>query len=717
MKDKKYHLSELEENMESLTLDRREFLKLFGGGIVILFTVGEPFAFQERRRGSGYPEDFNAYLRIGEDGRVSCFTGKIEMGQGIITSLAQMLAEELDVPLNTVDMVMGDTALCPYDAGTFGSRSTKYFGPPLRKAAAEARGVLFQMAADKLGIARNNLMVKDGVIYVKNNSGKNVSYAQLARGKKIARILEKKPPIKPYSEHTVSGKPTDRIDSRQKVTGEAQFAGDIRLPGMLYARILRPPAHGANILSVDTSEAQKIKGIQVVKDKGLIAVLHKHRDVADKALGLIQAKFDVPDLTVNNTKIFKKLKDSASHGDVVAEAGSLDEGRRMATRIFENSYFNHYVAHAPAEPHTAVAKIEGEKATIWASTQSPFRAQGDAAQALGFATEKVRVITPFVGCGFGGKNSGAQVAEAARLARLTGKPVQVAWSRKEEFFYDTFRPAAVVEIRSGLDSDNRIVYWDYHNYFAGSRSSKPVYNIPHHRVFSYGGWGGRGGESPHPFGVGAWRGPGSNTNVFAIESQIDNMAEAAGMNPLEFRMKNLIDERMKRVITAAAEKFGHSFSQAPSGKGYGMGCTDYLGTYLATMAEVKVNEKSGLIRVERIVCAQDTGEVINPEGVRMQIEGGLTMGLGYCLTEEIRFKGGQIMDENFDTYEIPRFSWQPRIETVLIDNPEMAPQGCGEPAITSMGGVIANAVYDAIGIRQFVLPMNPNRIKESLKLR
>ena len=293
--------------------------------------------------------------------------------------------------------------------------------------------------------------------------------------------------------------------------------------------------------------------------------------------------------------------------------------------------------------------------------------------------------------------------------------MQVAWSRKEEFFYDTFRPAAIIEIRSGLNSSNQIVFWEYHNYFAGSRSSQPFYNIPHHRVLSYGGRGGRGGSRTHPFGVGAWRGPGSNTNVFAIESHIDVMAKSAGMDPLEFRLHNLTDKRMKKVLNAAAEKFGRSFSEAPSGKGYGIACTDYLGTYLATMAEVKVNEKTGEIRVERVVCAQDTGEVINPEGVRIQIEGCITMGLGYCLTEEIRFKNGRILDENFDTYEIPRFSWLPKIETVLVDNPEMPPQGCGEPAITSMGGAITNAVYDAIGIRMSVLPMTPARIKEALR--
>ncbi|MFA9453334.1 MAG: molybdopterin cofactor-binding domain-containing protein, partial [Candidatus Aminicenantaceae bacterium] len=685
MKDDKWVLHDSDIDILPGNLDRREFMKLLGGGIVIFFAVDDPSLPQERRRGQGYPEDFNAYLRIGEDGRVACFTGKIEMGQGIHTSLGQMLAEELDVPLESVDMVMGDTALCPYDSGTFGSRSTKYFGPPLRQAAAEARVVIMQLAAEKLGVPQEQLMTEAGEVRVKGSPGKKVSYAELARGQAIERHVEEKPPIKHYSKHTISGKPTDRRDGRAKVTGQAQFAVDIRLPGMLHARIVRSPAHGASLARADTAMAEKIPGIRIIRENGMVAVLHEHPDVAAEALALIETRFEPSESRLSNANIFKHLVESAPEGSVVTEAGNMDEGKKLAAKTFDHAYFNHYVAHAPSEPHTAVAQVEGDKATIWASTQSPFRAQREAAQVLGYPEENVRVITPFVGCGFGGKNQGDQVSEAALLAKLSGRPVQVAWTRKEEFFFDTFRPAAVIEILSGLDDANRIVFWEYHNYFAGDRSSQPFYHIPHHRVLSMGGWGGRGGGSPHPFGVGAWRGPGSNTNVFAMESHTDVMAAASGMDALAFRLHNLSDERMKRVLSAAVDKFGRSFSPAPSGKGYGIACTDYLGTYVATMAEVEVDTNTGAVHVERIVCAQDTGEVINPEGVRMQIEGCLTMGLGYCLTEEIRFQDGRILDENFDTYEIPRFSWLPKIETVLVDNPEMAPQGCGEPAITTMG--------------------------------
>ncbi len=707
-------MQELEVGSDPIPLDRREFLKLLGGGIIISFFVDDSFGLLEAQRFQReYPDDFNAYLRINEDGRVTCFSGKIEMGQGVITSLAQMLAEELDVPLERVDMVLGDTDRCPWDMGTFGSRTTKYFGPSLRQAAAEAREVLLQLAAQHLKTSREQLTVKDGVIFEKNNPGKKVSYANLAKGKIIEKHLEKKPPIKHYSLHKISGKPTNGIDYREKVTGEATFAGDIRLPGMLYARLLRPPVHGAVLKSVDTSAAGKIEGVQIIQDNDLIAVLHEHPLEAAKALGMIKAQYDLPEKKVDNHTIFNHLLKVTSEKEIVAEAGNLEEGEKNAAKTFDVSYYNHYVAHATIETHTAVVKIDGNKATVWASTQTPFRARDEVARALGFSSENVRVITPFVGGGFGGKTRNQQVVEAARLAKLTKKPVQVAWTREEEFFYDTFRPAAVIKIKSGLNSKGKIVNWDYQNYFAGSRSSQPFYNIPHYRVLSYGGWSDR--TDVHPFGVGAWRGPGSNTNVFAIESHIDIMAEAAGMDPLTFRLENLQDKRMKNVLMAAAEKFNRSFSKTPTGQGFGIACTDYLGTYVTTMAEVKVNKKNGQIRVERVVCAHDMGEIINPEGARLQMEGGIIMGLGYVLIEEIHFNGGDIKDKNFDTYELPRFSWVPKIETVLIDNPDMPPQGCGEPAITTMGGVIANAVYDAIGIRSFELPMTPERIKNALK--
>ena len=394
--------------------------------------------------------------------------------------------------------------------------------------------------------------------------------------------------------------------------------------------------------------------------------------------------------------------------------GNLQTGKREAKAHFDATYLNSYVAHAPIEPHTATVHLEGNRATVWPSSQTPFRAKEEAAQALGIPPENVRVISPFVGGGFGGKTRNLQVGEAARLARLTGRPVQVAWSRNEEFFYDSFRPAAVVKIRSGTADNGDIRFWDFQVYFAGDRGAVQFYRIPNHRTVSFGG-GWRGTPGSHPFATGAWRAPANNTNTFARESQIDIMAAQAGMDPLAFRLQNLADEKMKRVLKAAARKFGWKKLQAPSGQGRGIACGIDAGTYVATVAEVEVDKSSGAVSVKRVAAAQDMGLSINPEGASIQMEGCITMGMGYALTEEIHFHGGEILDLNFDTYEIPRFSWLPKIETVVLDTPDSPPQGGGEPAIVTMGAVLANAIFDACGARLFQLPMTPERVKEALE--
>ncbi len=695
-------------------LDRREFMRLLGPGIYVLFSIEDLLlAQQPGARFGSYPEDFNAYLRINEDGRVACFTGKIEMGQGIIASLAQMLAEELEVPYGSVSMIMGDTKLCPWDGGTNGSRSIKYFGPALRTAGAEAREVLIQMAAEHLQLPQDRLVAKDGAISDKTNPQKKVTYGFLAKGKTIERHLGKKPALKPPSAFTVCGKSLPRADAMDKVIGKAQFAGDIRLPGMLYGKVLRPPAHGAKLKAVDLSAAKSIKDVRILQEEDFVAVVHPLPDMAEKALGQIKAQYGLPKVEVDDRTIYQLILNTEAQDNVIEQKGDLAEGRTLAAMKFEESYFTPYVAHAAAETHSAIANVEGDGATVWIGTQRPFGADAEIGRALGMPAEKIRIITPFVGGGFGGKSQVGQAVQAARLSKMIGCPVQVAWTREEEFFYDTFQPAAVVKISSGLDQSNQIVFWDYHVFFAGQRSSENIYDVPHLKTVSRGsGFG--GGVNPHPFGTGAWRGPGSNTNIFARESHIDIMAARAGIDPLEFRLKNLTDERMIRVVRAAAEQFDWKPAKAPSARGHGMACLDYLGTYVAAMAQIKVNKDSGRIQVERIVHAQDMGPVINPEGARMQIEGGITMGLGYCLSEEILFKGGAIENLDFDSYEIARFSWTPRIETVLVENNSIDPSGGGEPPIVGMGALIANALYDATGIRLNQLPLTPQRIKPKL---
>jgi len=691
-------------------LNRREFAKLIGPGLYFLFSIDDLLPAQEpgRRTGS-YPDDFNAYLRIAEDGKVTCYSGKVELGQGVIASLAQMLAEELEVPFDSVTMVMGDTMLCPWDMGTNGSRSIKYFGPALRAAGAEAREVLIQMAAEQLKVPSDRLFAKDGAVCEKSNPARKVTYGSLAKGKTIEKHLEKKPALKAPSAFTVCGKSLPRADFEDKVTGKAQFAGDIRLPKMLYGKVLRPPAHGAKLKSVDVSAAKQIKDAIIVQDGDFVGVVHPLPDMADKALASIKAEYELPEAKVDDKTIYEHLVKTAAKDNPIEQKGDLEEGARQAVLRFEESYFTPYVAHAPAETHSAVADVKADTATVYIGTQRPFGADGEIGKAIGMPSNQVRVITPYVGGGFGGKSQVGQAVQAARLSKMTGVPVQVVWSREEEFFYDTFQPAAVVKIKSGLDASSRITFWDYHVFFAGDRSSQNIYNVPNLRTVSRGSSFGGGG--PHPFGTGAWRGPGSNSNIFARECHVDIMAAKVGLDPLEFRLKNLADERMIRVVRAAADKFGWKPAKAPSGQGHGMVCLDYLGTYVAAMAQIKVDKGSGRIQVERIVHAQDMGPVINPEGARMQMEGAITMGLGYCLSEEIHFKGGQILDLDYASYRIPRFSWVPTIETVLVENLEIAPSGCGEPPIVGMGALIANALFDATGIRIQQLPLTPERIK------
>ena len=701
------------------SLSRREFLKrmgLMGGGLIVYCTIGDitvqARAPREGYAGSKVPTDFNAFLRIGIDNRVTCFVGKIEMGQGPITSFAQMLAEELDVAYESVDMVMGDTDRCPWDAGTWGSMSTRYYGIFVKEAAAEAKGALKELAAERLLCPVTRLVTENGIISDRKRPMSRVTYGELTTGKVIERHLKDLPPLKPASEYMISGKSYLRRDAFDKVTGRAQYTADIRLPGMVYARILRPPAHGAKLLKVDTSAAERMKDVQVVRDGDLIAVLHPHPDGAEKALGSIKADFDLPDTGINDETIFNHLLENAPEPVVASEAGNLKVGEKQAASIVEETYLNSYVAHAPMEPHTALASVDGNKASVWASTQTPFGVQRLVAKTLGLPMENVRVITPFVGGGFGGKSASAQAAEAARLAKLSGKPVMVVWTREEEFFFDTFRPAAVVKIRSGIDDAGRMSFWDYHVYFAGKRGCQNFYEIPHHREAVCGEW--RIEPGIHPFAVGPWRAPAANTNIYARDLQMNIMASMAGKDPLEFRLSHLKNKRMRGVLEAAAKQFGWTPSKTPSGRGYGISCGIDAETYVASMAEVEVDRSSGMINVKRVVCAQDMGQVINPQGATIQMEGCITMGLGYALSEEVHFSNGRLLDVNFDTYAIPQFSWLPLIETVIVPNPTLAPKGGGEPAIVCMGGVLATAVYDATGAKVLQLPMTPQRVKSAL---
>ena len=696
-----------------MDLSRRSFLNL-GPGLFVFFGVERVSAYQQeparlpsRQQGA---TDFNAYLRIGADGRVALFAGKVELGQGAMTVLSQILAEELDVPYDAVDPVLGDTDLCPTDMGTFGSMNVPLLGPAVHAAGAEARAVLIAMAAERLGVSADGLQAKSGVI-TDPASGRKVTYGQLVEGKRIERHLANVPP-KPVRAYGVIGHAVARKDALEKVTGKAKYSGDFTPAGLLHARVLRPPAHGATLKDVDTSAAERL-GAQVVKEGDFVAVLHERPDLADRALEAVKPHFDLPKPSINDKSVFEHLLDAAPQAKTVGRpTGDIAQGEKDSTTVVEQNYLNSYVAHAPIETHSATAVIENGKATVWASTQAPFGLKRPVAQALGISENDVRVIAPYVGGGFGGKTAGPQAIAAARLAKATGKPVQVVWNREEEFFFDTFRPAAVVKIRAGLNAAGKIQFWDAVAIGGGDREAGSFYDVPNQRVSSVGGWQGGNPDGLQPLAVGAWRAPSVNTNTFARESHIDILAARAGVDPLEFRLKHLSDDRMRRVLESAAKQFGWKPGR---GRGFGVACGMYSGAYSATMAEVAVNKSTGHVQVKRLVSALDVGMAVNPDGMKQQMEGCLTMGLGYALTEEVHFKDGAVLDHNFDTYAIPRFSWLPKIETILVNDPANRPTGGGEPPIITMGAVLANAVYDAVGARLLHLPMTPERVLAAMK--
>jgi isoquinoline 1-oxidoreductase len=695
-------------------MQRRDFFKLIGSGIIVCFmprcaSDGTPLAAPLER---DLPKDYNAFLLIGEDGTVNCFTGKIEMGQGIITSLVQMMADELNVPMEKIKLVMGDTDLCPWDGGTWGSTTTRHFGPSLRAALAEGKGVLLELASEKLKVPVSQLTVNDGVITDTANPANSVTYAELAKGKKIERFLKEKPSPEDYTKYTFVGKSYQRMDAIVKVTGEAKFTGDMKVPGMVFARILRPPSHGAKLTTVDTSGAEKVEGAKVVRDGDLIAVLHENRDKADEALVKIKADYTYNELPVNDKTVFEYMLKSDSYANVETSSGDLEAGKKLCDKTFETVVHDPYLAHSPMETHAALAQFEGGKMTVWASTQTPYPLQDELAGVLALPLEKVRVIVPFVGGGFGGKSTNYQAVEAAKLAKLSGKPVMVMCTRDEEFFKDNFHPAGVITIKSGIDKEGMIKYWEYDTYYCGTRGTEILYDVPNLKFTDHDRK--ENGPLIHPFDTGPWRAPNNNTNTFAREMQVDLMAAAAGIDPLEFRLKNLKDEKMIEVLKKVAEMFGYKPGKGKGGRGVGMAIGTDVDSLVAQMAEVEVDKKSGKVKVLRIACAQDMGQCVNPQGATLQMEGCMTMGLGYTLTEELIYEGGNIITRGFDSYDIPKFSWLPKIETFIIQRINEPPHGGGEPAIITVGAVVGNAIFNATGARLTRMPFTPERVLEAL---
>ncbi len=669
------------------TLDRRHFFKLLGGGILVAFLAPSLPAQERRGRRGGPPRpmEVSAWLHIGEDGMVQIFTGKTEVGQNIRTSLSQAVAEELYVPIASIRMLMADTDLVPFDMGTFGSRSTPDMALHLRKVAAAAREALIDLAKGRWKADRADLSVADGKVTHKD--GRSATFADLAKGQKLVAQVTDETRLKAASEWKVAGTSVPKIDGRNFVTGKHHFTTDMALPGMLHGKVLRPPSYGAKLKSLDDSKANAIEGVSVVREGDFVGVTAPNPAVAQQALEALGVEWEGGE-GPSNKELWEVLKNNFDRGD---QAKAVDEALSVASHKLETTYTVEYIAHCPLETRAAVAEWKDGKVTAWTGTQRPFGVKDELVSVFSLPPEKVRVIVPDTGSGYGGKHSGEAAIEAARLANAVGKPVKLSWTREEEFWWAYFRPAAVIEVKAAIDPEGKLTAWEFHSHNPGGAAIETPYEVPRKVIRSH--------SSKSPLRQGSYRGLAAAANCFARESAMDELAALGGFDPLEFRLKNLKDDRLRAVLETAAERFGWK-----SRKGHcGIACGIDKGGYVANCVEIEMQGKE--VRLKRIVAAFECGAIVNPVHLKNQIEGSIVMGLGGALFEAIEFAGGKILNPAFSKYRVPRFSDVPPIDVVLVDRKDLPSAGAGECPIMAIAPAIGSAIHAATKIRPRAMPM------------
>jgi isoquinoline 1-oxidoreductase len=600
-------------------------------------------------------------------------------------------------------MVMGDTQLTPYDRGTFGSRTTPDMNLQLRKVASAARDTLIDLAAAQWQTERKHLNAADGKITDSENK-RSVEFAALVKGRQLTETLPADDPLTPAAQWTVAGQPLPKVNGRDFVTGKHRYPCDQKLPDMFYGKIVRPASFGATLVSVDTKEAEQIQGVTVVHDGDFIGVAASSPETASRAASAIRAEWKSQP-QISQKDLFGYLKKNPVEGSGPLESpfrhetGSVDKAFESGDHRLRQSYTVNYIAHAPLEPRAALAQWAGDNLTVWTGTQRPFGVRSELAEAFHMPEERVRVLMPDTGSGYGGKHTGETAVEAARLAKAAKRPVKVMWTREEEFTWAYFRPAGVIDISSAMRKDGKVVSWEYHNYNSGAAGIPTVYDVENQRI------------QFHPVRTllrqGSYRALAATANHFARESHMDELAHLANMDPLEFRLKNLTNERLRTVFETGAKKFGWGQAKAP-GHGFGMGGGFEKGGNVATFAEVAVDRTSGDVKVLRMTTAFECGAVVNPDGLRNQLEGANIMALGGALFEAIEFENGKILNGRFSDYRLPRFSDVPVLETVLIDRKDIPSAGAGESSLVGVAPALANAIFDASGVRLRSLPMVPN---------
>jgi CO/xanthine dehydrogenase Mo-binding subunit/aerobic-type carbon monoxide dehydrogenase small subunit (CoxS/CutS family) len=697
---------------DSSAKDENAFFASLPDGLVTVVAADDPGAGRPASRpgpGSwGRPDD--AWVHVGADGAVTAFSGKVEAGQGTRTALALLVAEELAIPAGSVRLVMGNTDVSPFDVGTFGSRSMPYAAPPVRAAAAAARDLLREAAAERFGLPAASLTVADGLV-AGPDGAPSISMGELLTGiRRVARVPPDRP-VSPPATWRSAGHPARALGAAEVVTGGKRFPADISLDGMLHGCVLRAPGYGAVLRTADTAAAEALPGVIMVREDDFIAAAAPDRATALRAIGAIRAEWDRSPQP-SRADLADYLRSHPVNGEGWSgpfrhEAGDVDAALAAAPVRLQASYSAAYIAHVPLEPRSALAHWQDGHLTVWTGTSTPFRARRELAEALGLPETAVRVVVPDYGGGFGGKHGSTVAAEAARLARAADCPVRVQWSRHEEFHWGYLRPAALIDVASSASGTGEISGWSFTNINSGSVGILSPYRIPHQRIVY------QPADSPLP--QGSYRALAATANHFARESHMDELAAQLGTDPLEFRLRHLDDNRLADVFRAAAERLGWRPGARPAGRqpgaGTGIGIAGGIekGGRVATAAEVRV-EPGGTLRVLRLVSAFDCGAVVNPDNLANQIEGAAMMGLGGALFEQIDFADGVIRNASLSAYRVPRLPDLPEVEVVLLDRPDEPSAGGGETPIVAVAPAIANAVFDACGARLRSMPLAPDGV-------
>ena len=685
------------------------------------------------------------WLRVHRDGTVSVYSGKVEIGQGILTALAQIAAEELEIAPTRIRMVAADTDASPDEGVTSGSLSIQDSGAALRRACAQARTLLLERAAERLAVSTADLRVEDGAVQAR---GRSTSFWECADDALFDCEVDETAVLKSPRQYRVVGKSAQRLDLPDKVAGRPRFIQDMAPPGMLYGRVVRPAYSFSALASLDDGKVKATPGVvAVVRDGGFVGVIAEREEVAISAQGVLRRAASWKDADPLPQDVHAWLKEHAVEHRVISEKADA-VAQSQGTKTIEASYTKSYISHAPIGPSCAIAQFQGDKLLVWSHSQGIFNLRRDLAMALGMREDAI-VVRHAEGSGCYGHNGADDVAlDAALLARAAGgRPVQVQWMRDDEFAWAPCGPAMALTLRASLATDGSIVNWQHELWSNGhsgrpgrsdnpalvaawhlarpftrptavnmplpagaaDRNAVPLYDFPNQRVVNH-------YVREMPVRTSALRSLGAYANVFAIECFMDELAEATGSDPVEYRLRHLKDPRASAVIESVARRANWRDWTPGEGRGHGIAFAKYknLGAYCAVVAEVEVEHE---VRVKRLLLAVDVGLIINPDGVINQIEGGAIQSTSWTLKEQAKLDARGITSLGWEDYPILKFSEVPAVEVELISRPELPSVGAGEAAQGPTGAAIANAVAHALGLRVRDLPLTPERVIAAIERR